>query len=84
MGKTDNALLVPSQAIIPAARNKEIIIFRKDSAQYVVVETGVRDSAFVQIVKGVKIGDTVVTSGLMAIRPNAKIKVVRVTSGNTQ
>jgi membrane fusion protein (multidrug efflux system) len=84
MGKTDNALLVPSQAIIPAARNKQIIIFRKDSAQYVVVETGVRDSAFVQIVKGVKVGDTVVTSGLMAIRPNAKIRVVRVNSGNVQ
>jgi membrane fusion protein (multidrug efflux system) len=78
LGKDENALLVPSQAVIPAARNKQVILFRKDSALYTVVETGVRDSAFVQIVKGLKVGDTVVTSGLMAIRPNAKIKITQV------
>jgi len=80
LGKDDNALLVPSQAIIPAARNKQVILFRKDSALYTVVETGIRDSAFVQVVQGLKVGDTVVTTGLMAIRPNAKIKITRVTA----
>lgn len=77
LGKNDEALLVPSQAIIPSARNKQVILFRKDSALYTVVETGIRDSAFVQIIKGVKIGDTVVTTGLMAIRPNSKIKITK-------
>lgn len=81
LGKTDKGLLVPSQAVIPAARNKQLIVLRKDSAQYVVVETGVRDSAFVQILKGIAVGDTVITSGLMSIRPNAKVEVVRVDSG---
>ena len=75
LGKDDKALMIPTQAVIPAARNKQVIIFRKDSALYTVVETGVRDSVFVQIVSGLKVGDTVVTSGLMAIRPNAKIKI---------
>jgi len=78
LGKSDKALLVPSQSIIPTARNKQVILFRKDSALYTVVETGIRDSAFVQVLKGVKVGDTVVTSGLMAIRPNTKIRVARV------
>lgn len=80
LGKNDNAILVPSQAIIPAARNKQVILLRKDSAVYTVVETGIRDSAFVEVTKGLKAGDTVVTTGLMAIRPNAKIKVERVTT----
>lgn len=80
LGKNDKALLVPSQAIIPAARNKQVILFRKDSALYTVVETGIRDSAFVEVTKGLKVGDTVVTTGLMAIRPNAKIKITRVTA----
>jgi membrane fusion protein (multidrug efflux system) len=81
LGKTDRGLLVPSQAIIPAARNKQIILSRKDTPEFVVVETGVRDSAFVQIVAGVSVGDTVVTSGLMSIRPNSKIDVVRIDDG---
>ncbi|HTE31764.1 MAG TPA: efflux RND transporter periplasmic adaptor subunit [Chryseolinea sp.] len=80
LGKDEKALLIPSQAIIPAARNKQVILLRKDSALYTVVETGIRDSAFVQVVKGLKEGDTVVTTGLMAIRPNAKIKVARLTA----
>lgn len=80
LGKNDRALLVPSQSIIPTARNKQVILFKKDSALYTIVETGIRDSAFVQVLNGVKIGDTVVTSGLMAIRPNTKIRIARVSS----
>lgn len=80
LGKDENALLVPSQAIIPAARNKQVILFKGDSAAYTIVETGIRDSAFVQVTKGLKEGDTVVITGLMAIRPNAKIKIARLTA----
>ena len=79
LGKNDKALMVPTQSIIPTARNKQVIVVRRDSALYSVVETGMRDSAFIHITSGVKAGDTVVTTGLMAIRPNSKIKVVRVT-----
>ncbi|MEJ7643302.1 MAG: efflux RND transporter periplasmic adaptor subunit [Chryseolinea sp.] len=77
LGKDERALLIPSQAIIPAARNKQVILFKSDSAVYTVVETGIRDSAFVQVVNGLKVGDTIITTGLMAIRPNAKIKLNR-------
>jgi len=80
LGKDERALLVPSQSIIPAARNKQVILYKGDSAVYTVIETGIRDSAFVQVVKGLKEGDTVITTGLMAIRPNAKIKVNRLTA----
>ncbi len=75
LGKDSAALMVPSQAVIPQARTKQIIVLRKDSARYTDVETGIRDSAYVQIVKGLKAGDTVITTGLMSIRPNGKIKI---------
>jgi membrane fusion protein, multidrug efflux system len=82
LGKNDKALMVPTQAIIPTARNKQIIVLRKDSVRFTVVETGIRDSAFVQVLSGINPGDTVITSGLMAIRPNAKVKISRVNSLN--
>jgi membrane fusion protein, multidrug efflux system len=75
LGKDDQAMVVPSQAIIPTARNKQVIVLRKDSAVFTVIETGIRDSVYVQVVKGLNVGDTVITSGLMAIRPKSKIKV---------
>jgi membrane fusion protein, multidrug efflux system len=80
LGQNNQALLVPSQAIIPTARNKQIILLRKDSAMFTVVETGIRDSSFVQVLNGIQVGDTVITSGLMAIRPNGKVKVTKVSS----
>jgi membrane fusion protein (multidrug efflux system) len=78
LGTDNEALMVPSQAVIPQARNKQIILLRKDSAKFVVIETGIRDSAYVQILSGVHAGDTVITSGLMTIRPSGKIKVSKV------
>jgi membrane fusion protein (multidrug efflux system) len=78
LGKNDKALMVPTQAVIPTARNKQVIIVRGDSALYSVVETGIRDSVFVQVTNGLKKGDTVVTTGLMTIRPDSKLKVTRI------
>lgn len=80
LGKNDNALLVPTQAVIPNIRNKQVVLLRGDSATFTVVETGVRDSAYVEILHGVNIGDTVITTGLMAIRPATKLKISNVTS----
>lgn len=75
MGKNDSALLVPTQAVIPNIRNKQVVLLRGDSVHFAVVETGLRDSAFVEIVHGVNPGDTVITTGLMAIRPNSKVAI---------
>lgn len=79
LGKDDKALLVPSQALIPSARNKQVVLLHGDSVTFRVVETGIRDSAYVQVVKGLQAGDTIIISGLMAIRPKAKVKVTKVT-----
>jgi membrane fusion protein (multidrug efflux system) len=78
LGRNLRALMVPTQAVIPLARSKQIILLRKDSVQFLTVETGIRDSVFVQIVNGIKVGDTVITSGLMAIRPRVKVKITKV------
>lgn len=78
LGKDDKAMLIPTQAIVPTARNKQVILLHRDSVVFTVVETGMRDSVFVQIVKGLKVGDTIVTSGIMAIRPNSKVKITKV------
>lgn len=80
LGKNDSALLVPTQAVLPNIRNKEVILLRGDSVRFAVVETGIRDSAFVEIIHGVAAGDTVITTGLMAIKPNAKVKITQVSS----
>lgn len=72
------ALMIPSQAIIPQTRGKKLIVYKNGIATFVDITTGVRDSANVQVISGINAGDTIVTSGLMSLKPNAKIQVKKV------
>lgn len=78
LGKNDNALIIPTQAVIPQARNKRVIIYNGGAARFQDVVTGIRDSSNVQILDGVKIGDTVLTTALLAVRPDSKINLTKV------
>ena len=78
LGENDEALIVPTQAVIPQARNKRVILYRGGVAQFQDVKTGIRDSTFVQITDGLKKGDTVVTTALLSIRAGSKIKLSKV------
>lgn len=68
-----NALVVPSQAIIPEARGKKIFLYQNGIAKYVDVITGIRDSTNVEVVDGIKAGDTVLITGLLSLKPDAKV-----------
>lgn len=70
-----NALMVPTQAIIPQARGKKVVVYRNGTATFTDVTTGVRDSSMVQIVSGLNQGDTVVVTGLLSIKPDARITI---------
>lgn len=69
-----NALLIPNQSVIPEARGKKVIVSRGGKAEFVAVETGVRDADRVQIASGLKEGDTVAVTGLLRIRPGTQLK----------
>ncbi|HZG26296.1 MAG TPA: efflux RND transporter periplasmic adaptor subunit [Chitinophagaceae bacterium] len=79
-GKDNKALLVPTQAIIPGSRNKQVIIYRGGIAKFAVVNTGVRDSSNVQVTTGLNAGDTIVITGLLSIKPEGKLKLSKVIS----
>jgi membrane fusion protein (multidrug efflux system) len=78
MGENEKALIVPTQSILPQARNKSAVLYNGGSARFVPVTTGIRDSSYVQVLDGLQAGDTVIITGLLAIRPNTKINLTKV------
>lgn len=78
LGENDEALIIPTQAVIPQARNKRVILYRNGVADFQEVRTGIRDSSYVEITEGLKKGDTVVTTALLSIREGSKIKLSKV------
>lgn len=68
-----NAIVIPTQAIIPQARGKKVYVYKSGVAKFIDVETGIRDSSTVQITKGLNVGDTVLLTGLLSLRPDGKV-----------
>jgi len=73
LGDNKNAILIPTQAIIPQERNKSVIVAKKGKAHFVQVTTGVRKESMVEITSGISIGDTVVTNGILFLKEGAKL-----------
>lgn len=78
-----NAIIIPSQAIIPQARGKKVYVYDDGKAKFVDVTTGIRDSASVQILSGLNVGDTVLITGLLALKPEGKVMLGKVVNGTS-
>ncbi len=75
LGTNEAALMIPTQAIIPQARGKKVMLYTNGMANLAPVTTGVRDTAMVQITSGLKAGDTVIITGLLTIKPGSKVQL---------
>lgn len=76
----NNALLIPSQAVIPTTRDKKVAIVRKGKAALVVVQLGARTEDKVLVTEGLVPGDTVIVTGIMQVKPGMDITITKVKS----
>ncbi|WPO77933.1 efflux RND transporter periplasmic adaptor subunit [Flavobacterium sp. KACC 22761] len=70
-----DAIVVPSEAIVPVQSGKKVYISNMGKAKEVMVEATTRTDASILILSGLKAGDTLVTSGVMSLKNDAPIKV---------
>jgi membrane fusion protein (multidrug efflux system) len=71
----DDALTVPSIAIIPELGGKKVFIYDDGTAQPRSVETGIRTENEVQITSGLADGDMVIVSGILQLRPGLEVEI---------
>lgn len=76
----NNALMIPTQAIIPQENKKMVVVVRNGIATFVEVKSGIRKSASIEITEGLQPGDTIATSGLLFIKENTKLDFKSVNS----
>jgi membrane fusion protein (multidrug efflux system) len=70
-----NALLVPTEAVIPEMEGKKVFIVKDGKAEPRKIEVGIRTDRQVQVTSGIAAGDSVVTSGILQMKPGARLKV---------
>jgi membrane fusion protein, multidrug efflux system len=71
-----DALLVPTQAIIPVLKGQTLLIRKNGVAVSIPVKTGIRTATSIQIIDGIAPGDTVITTGIMQLRTGMPITVL--------
>ena len=70
-------LLIPKDALIPAANKQIVYIFDKGLAKQRFIQSGVSVGDKIEILKGLEEGQLVVVKGNENLRPNQEIKIKR-------
>ena len=73
MSEKKDALMVPSQALIPQDDKMQLVVARHGKAKFINIETGIRKATFVEIKNLLQPGDTIVTSGILFVKDGAKL-----------
>jgi membrane fusion protein, multidrug efflux system len=74
-GSKNSTILIPSSSIIPEANGKKVIVAKNGKPEMATIETGLRTPGGVEVISGLNIGDSVVVTGVLYVRPNSKLKV---------
>ena len=71
-------MIVPTNSIIPEAYLSQVVVIKNGKAVFKTVETNLRNANVIEITKGIELGDSVVVSGMLYVRPNTKVKIKQV------
>lgn len=66
--RRSQSIMVPTEAVIPVVDGMQVFVKRNGKADLVKVETGYRDVSRIEVLKGLNIGDTLITSGLITLK----------------
>ena len=69
------ALMVPTQAIVPVLKGQTVLVRKNGVVASVLVKTGIRTPSVIQVTDGLTAGDTVITTGILQLRPGMPVNV---------
>jgi membrane fusion protein (multidrug efflux system) len=78
---TENALVVPTSAIIPALNTQTVYVYQAGKAFRKEVKLGDRTDIGVHILDGINPGDTVILTGLMQVKDNMPVQIKKIVKG---
>jgi membrane fusion protein (multidrug efflux system) len=74
--RIDDAITVPTESIIPDIQGQKVFVLRDGKVASQRVDVGIRLPKAVQLTSGVQPGDTVLVTGLLAVRDGMPVKAV--------
>jgi membrane fusion protein, multidrug efflux system len=75
MSQIENAVSIPTEALIPEMEGEKVFIYKSGKASTVKVQTGLRTESRIQITDGLNFGDTLLITGILQLRQNLPVKL---------
>jgi membrane fusion protein, multidrug efflux system len=80
LDKNASAILIPTEAIVPVLKGQQVWLSKNGEAQKVDVKVGYRSDAMIEVTSGLNAGDTVLTTGIMTLKPGTPLKFIAIKS----
>ena len=74
-----DALAIPSEAVIPEMGKDIVYLYKNGVAEPQEITIGIRTESRVQVLQGLNVGDTLITSGVMQLRTGMKVSIDNLT-----
>lgn len=75
---SESSIMIPSESIVPVLKGKKVYLMRDGKVTESIVTTGLRTDKKVQVISGLQVGDSLIVSGIMALKPEMAVKVKQV------
>lgn len=72
----ENTLLVPKNAVITEDSESSVFVVNEDTVSKKIVEIGYINATHTEILSGLNVGDTIVSTGLSSLKDGSKVNVV--------
>lgn len=72
---SENSVIVPSMAVIADLRGQTTFLVKNGKANLIPITIGIRTDSSVEVLSGLKAGDTIATSGIMALKTGMAVKI---------
>lgn len=70
-----SALMIPTEAVIPEQKGSKVFIVQNGKAVSKKVQLGTRGAKDVEVLSGLSVGDTLITTGIMQVKPDGDVEI---------
>jgi len=74
----NNAVMIPTESVVPKLKGQSVFVYQDGKAVSKDVEMGIRTEKEVQITSNLNISDTIISTNILRLKPNSKVKIVNI------
>ncbi|QQS36303.1 MAG: efflux RND transporter periplasmic adaptor subunit [Ignavibacteriales bacterium] len=73
--KISNTIMVPTESVVPELKGQKVFLYKDGKVFPQSIQTGIRTDKRVQVINGLMPNDTLITTGILQVKPDMPVKI---------